>query len=258
MKSKINRNFYKTWVCLACLSNLILGIDTVAAKSGAKAHPIKKIDTTPNTRDDDIWAFTLESNTYRSTVYLSPVLDFSSKNGWDIQIASYNVPVYGGGAQNYEWDSYINLSKTFNINTQFKALLGTQNGTTLFASQRQLHNVEYALALYQPIPTANIHAGPYWANKAITTTTDVFAYTVGFGVELIKNKLAIQGDYFSGNSNVSGAIVNVIYRVLPKVQVYVGVGVPETDSGNEFYGTVGLSLFSKGSAEELDNSTVAQ
>ena len=257
-KSKITPNFYKKCFCLFCLSNLSFGLGTVAAKGRSKAHPIKKLDTTPNNRDVDVWGFTLESNTYRGTVYLSPVLDFSSKNGWDIQIASYNIPVYGGGAQNYEWDSYINISKTFDINAQFKALLGTQNGTTLFSTQRQFHNVEYALAIYQPISTANIHAGPYWANKALTTTTDVLAYTVGFGVELIKNKLAVQGDYFSGSNSVSGAIVNVFYQVRPKVQVYFGVGVPETDSGNEFYGTVGFSLFSKEIAEDVENSTVVQ
>ena len=253
-KSKITPNFYKKCFCLFCLSNLSFGLGTVAAKGSSKAHPIKKLDTTPNNSDVDVWGFTLESNTYRGTVYLSPVLDFSSKNGWDIQIASYNIPVYGGGAQNYEWDSYINISKTFDINAQFKALLGTQNGTTLFSTQRQFHNVEYAL----PISTANIHAGPYWANKALTTTTDVLAYTVGFGVELIKNKLAVQGDYFSGSNSVSGAIVNVFYQVRPKVQVYFGVGVPEADSGNEFYGTVGFSLFSKEIAEDVENSTVVQ
>jgi hypothetical protein len=187
-KPKINPNFYKKCFCLFCLSNLTLGLGSAAAKGGAKSHPIKKLDTTPNNRDTDVWGFTLETNMYRSTIYFSPVLDFSSKNGWDIQIASYNIPVYGGGAQNYEWDSYINLSKTFEINDQFKALLGTQNGTTLFSTHRQFHNVEYALAIYQPLLTANLHAGPYWANKALTTTTDVVGYTAGFSAELIKNK----------------------------------------------------------------------
>lgn len=257
-KPQINPNFYKKCFCLFCLSNLTLGLGSAAAKGGAKSHPIKKLDTTPNNRDTDVWGFTLEANMYRSTIYFSPVLDFSSKNGWDIQVASYNIPVYGGGAQNYEWDSYINLSKTFEINDQFKALLGTQNGTTLFSTHRQFHNVEYALAIYQPLLTANLHAGPYWANKALTTTTDVVGYTAGFSAELIKNKLAVQGDYFSGSNSVSGAVVNVFYAVLPKVQVYFGVGVPEKNSGNEFYGTVGFSLFSKAIDEEDSNSTVVQ
>lgn len=237
--------FYgRCWFAL-CLSGLVFATGTVEAKGSSKAHPVKKVDVTPNIRNEDVWTFTLESNTYQQTVYLNPVLDFSSRTGWDIQIASYNIPVYGGGAQNYEWDSYINLSKTFNISTQFKAIVGTQNGTTAFSSTRQHHNADYGLMIYQPIPTVNFHAGPYWANKALTVTTDYLGYTAGFSFEPIKNTLTVQGDYFSGSNNVSGAIVNVFYRFLPKVQVYVGVGVPETDSGNEFYGTVGFSLASK-------------
>ena len=237
-------DFYGRCLLALCLIGFVFATGTVEAK-GSRAHPIKKIDTTPNLRGEDVWTFTLESNTYRGTVYLNPVLDFSAKGGWDVQIASYNVPVYGGGAQNYEWDSYINMSKTFDLSARFKAIAGTQNGTTAFSASRQFHNVEYALAIYQPIPTANIHAGPYWANKALTVTTDVLGYTAGFSFEPVKNTITVQGDYFSGSNNVSGAIINVFYRFLPKAQVYVGVGVPETNSGNEFYGTVGFALASK-------------
>jgi hypothetical protein len=237
--------FFSKCLFALCLSGLIFTTATVEAKGGSKAHPIKKVDVTPNARNEDVWTFTLESNTYQQTVYLNPVLDFSSRNGWDIQIASYNIPVYGGGAQNFEWDSYINLSKTFDISTRFKAIAGTQNGTTAFSSVRQFHNVDYGLIVFQPIPALNFHAGSYWANKALTVTTDYLGYTAGFGFELIKNTLTVQGDYFSGSNNVSGAIVNVFYRFLPKAQIYVGVGVPETNSGNEFYGTVGFSLASK-------------
>jgi hypothetical protein len=226
-----------------CLSSLLF--TSLQTEAKGKAHPIRKIDTTPNIRNQDVWTFTLESNTYRGTVYLNPVLDFSSKDGWDIQIASYNIPVYGGGAQNFEWDSYINLSKTFDISKQFKAIIGTQNGTTALDQTHQLHNVEYGLIVYQPTPTSNIHAGSYWANKALTVTTDILGYTAGFSFEPVKNTITIQGDYFSGSNNVSGAIVNVWYRFVPQVQIYVGVGVPETNSGNEFYGTVGFSLASK-------------
>ncbi|MDD1613533.1 MAG: hypothetical protein LUP98_02640, partial [Methylococcaceae bacterium] len=120
-----------------------------------------------------------------------------------------------------------------------------QNGTTALNQIHQLHNVEYGLIIYQPMPTSNIHAGPYWANKALTVTTDVLGYTAGFSFEPVKNTITVQGDYFSGSSNVSGAIVNVWYRVVQPVQVYVGVGIPEHNSGNEFYGTVGFSLASK-------------
>lgn len=238
-------SFYSVCLLIVGASGFFGISSTAVAKEGKKAHPVKKVDVTPNPNDEGVWSFTLESNIYQSTVYLNPVLDYSSKDGWDIQIASYSIPVYGGGAQNYEWDSYINLSKTFDINESFKTLIGTQNGTTLFSAVRQWHNFNYGLLIYQPTPILNIHAGPYWADKNLTVTTDVLGYTVGFSYELIENSLSLQGDYFSGKSNVSGAIVNLFYHVLPNIQVYVGAGVPETNSGNEFYGTVGFSMASK-------------
>lgn len=212
------------------------------AKAGKKAHPVKKVDVRPNPVDNDVWSVTLESDIYQSTVYLSPAVDFSSTNGWDIQLAFYNIPVYGGGAQNYEWDSYLNLSKTFDINASFKALLGTQNGTTLFSGPRQWHNFDYGLLIYQPVSFLNLRAGPYLANKALSTTTTQVGYTAGFNLDLIKNTLLLQGDYFSGHSNVSGAVVNLLCQCFPQVQDYLGVGVPETNSGNEFYGIVGVSF----------------
>ncbi len=229
-----------------CYTLLCLSVPvSVLAKAGKKGHPTKKVDVRPNTNDNDVWTFALETDFYESTTYLSPTVDFSSTDGWDLQAAFYNIPINGGGAQNYEWDSYLNLSKTFNLNSQFKALAGLQNGTTLFSSNRQWHNFDYGLLIYQPFPFINLHAGPYWANKALATTTDVLGYTTGFSVAFNRNQWLFQGDYYSGHNNVSGAVVNLYYQVLPKAQLYMGVGVPETDSGNEFYGITGLSVSSQ-------------
>lgn len=208
----------------------------VFAKDSGKAHPVRKIDTTPNTDNSDVWAFTLESNTYADTVYLNPMLDFSSANGWDVQIASYNIPVYGGGAQNYEWDSYINLSRSFDINDRLKAVIGTQNGTAALGTQHKWHNIDYGVIAYQPLSFLGLRAGPYWADKELSVTTNVVGYTLGFNLNLSR-EFYIQADYFSGHSNVSGAVVNVWYYL-----AYAGIGVPETDSGNEFFGTVGFKL----------------
>lgn len=249
MRSLYNRLleliFFHKYLFLMCFLGILSTPQLAFSKEGKKAHPVKKVDVRPNDNDDDVWSFTLESNTYRSTVYLSPTLDFSSSDGWDVQLASYNIPVYRGGAQNYEWDSYINLSKTFDLTESFKALIGTQNGTTLFSTVRQWHNFDYSLLIFQPSSILNFHAGPYFADKALSVTTNQIGYTTGFSVDLIENVLLLQGDYFSGNSNVSGALINLFYRFLPKTQVYIGVGVPETNSGNEFFGNVGFSLTSK-------------
>jgi hypothetical protein len=236
---------FSRWLFTASLAWMIAVPTTVFAKDGKKSHPVKKVDVTPNTNDDGVWTFTLESNAYQSTVYLNPILDYSSTDGWDVQIASYSIPVYGGGAQNYEWDSYINLSKTFELNEDFKTLIGSQNGTTLFSNTRRWHNFDYGLLIYQATPALNLHAGPYWAGRALTTTSNEIGYTAGLSYEFIEDTLLLQGDYFSGSSSVSGAVVNLFYSILPNAQINVGVGVPETKSGNEFYGIVGFSVASK-------------
>jgi hypothetical protein len=241
--------YYGTLFQVLCLMSLLfaplMGAAKGAVKGGAKAHPFRKVDTTPNGQDGDVWTLTLESDTYLQTSYLSSILGFSSRNGWDIQIASYNIPVYGGGAQNYEWDSYINLSKTFEISRQFKAIVGSQNGTTLFSTSRQYHNIDYGLLAYLPTQSINLHAGPYWANKALTATTDYLGYTVGFSLDLIKDTITLQADFFSGSNNASGAVINLNYQVLPKAQIYIGAGIPTPNSGNQFYGIVGFTLSSR-------------
>ncbi len=214
----------------------------------AKGKAKIKVDTTPNSIDE-VLTGTVELNYYNintddpvNTLYVNPTLDYSASNGWDIQLASYNVAVVGGGAQNYQADTYINLSKTIQLPKSFLVTLGTQNGITLDSGSKALHNVDYGLLVYQPNKSINLHAGTFWANKALTTTTDYIGFTGGFSIEAMPNFLTFTGDYFSGSNNLSGAMVNTWFRVLPTIQVYFGVGVPETNSGNEFYGTVGFSV----------------
>ena len=227
-------------IIIFCLFVLSFNFN-VYAKGGGKGHHFRKLDTTPRDSESGTIAVTVESNIYQGTTYLSPVVDFSLNGGWNIQVASYNIPVRGGGAQNFEWDSYINVSKTFNISEKIKAIFGTQNGTTALTQTHRWHNSDYALLLYQFTPTSNIHGGPYFANKSLSATTNVIGYTAGFSFEAARN-ITIQGDYFSGSNNMSGAVLNVLYRLNKKTQAYVGIGIPETNSGNEFYGIIGVVL----------------
>ena len=216
----------------------------VNAKGKAKI----KVDTTPNLIDG-VLTGTVELNYYNinnddpvNTLYVNPTIDYSASNGWDFQLASYNIAVVGGGAQNYQADTYFNISKTIALPKYFLVTIGTQNGLAFDGNSKNLHNVDYGLLAYQPNKGFNLHAGTYWANKALTTTTDYLGFTGGFAMEALPNFLTFTGDYFSGSNNVSGAMVNTWFRVLPTTQVYFGVGVPETSSGNEFYGTVGFSV----------------
>ena len=214
----------------------------------AKGKAKIKVDTTPNPIDG-VLTGTVELNYYNintddpvNTLYVNPTIDYSAFNGWDVQLASYNVAVVGGGAQNYQADTYINISKTIPLPKNFLVTIGSQNGLAFDGNSKNLHNVDYELLAYQPSKVFNLHAGAFWANKALTTTTDYMGFTGGFAIEALPNFLTFTGDYFSGSNNLSGAMVNTWFRVLARTQGYFGVGVPETNSGNEFYGTVGFSV----------------
>ncbi|WP_347986882.1 hypothetical protein [Methylomonas sp. AM2-LC] len=217
----------------------------------AYAKGQRKIDTTPNAGEGE-WTFQVEQNYYHNpnqtspagnalpvdTYYINASLDYSFENGSDIQIATYNCPVAGGGAQNYQCDSYINLSQTLDITDDWQALIGSQNGT-VFSGPMKWHNADYALAVYQPDDTLNLHAGPYFVDKDLATTTNTVGYTGGLLIKYLES-WQLQADYFSGHNNISGANINVFWK-----QYYVGVGVPEHNSGNEFYGIVGFKAIFK-------------
>ncbi|MCX7102434.1 MAG: hypothetical protein NTX38_13375 [Methylobacter sp.] len=220
------------------------------AKSHKKDASLNKVDTTPNLEDTDVFTVTSEANLYQNSLYENFDIDFSSTNGWDVQLSSYNVPVYQDPNLDlpYQADTFINVSKTFKLNNSLNLIFGSQNGTYLAAKPTvtQWQNLDYSQVLWQVNSLISLRGGLYWANSIMSGTTDVLGYIPGFTVNLIEDKLTLQADYYSGQSNLSGAIVNLQYQASRYFQSYIGVGVPEQNSGNEFYGIVGFTLSSRG------------
>lgn len=230
------------------ISPLAHAVKSKSSKFHKKAS-LNKVDTTPNLQDTDIYTLTSEANLYQNSLYENFDIDFSSTGGWDIQLSTYNIPVYRDPniVQPYQADTFINVSKTFKINQSLGVIVGSQNGTFLSASSSpmQWQNLDYSLALYQINSFMSIRGGIYWANHIMSGTTDVLGYLPGITLNLIDNTLTLQADYYSGQSSLSGAVVNLQYQ-LKYFSTYIGIGVPETNSGNEFYGIFGFSLSSKG------------
>jgi hypothetical protein len=210
----------------------------VQAKGGHKMlRPSSILD------DDYKVTLTLESDTYNATEYLSPSVTLSTKNGWDIGFSSQNVTVWGGGAQNYENDTYFNLSKTFKIANRLYTTFGTQTGYVVSPFLNQVHAFDYWDNTYKPFNWINFHFGTYYANKNLSTTTEQIGYLTGFEVIFIPHVLKFNSDYFSGHTNVSGNVSTVTwYTPIKHFSLFSGVGVPEKNSGNEFYGIVGFNL----------------
>lgn len=52
-------------------------------------------------------------------------------------------------------------------------------------------------------------------------------------------------DYLSGHHALSGATANMLVNITSRLQMYLGVAVPERDTGNEFAGIVGFNWSNK-------------
>ncbi|MGZ4998406.1 MAG: hypothetical protein ACXV8J_11345, partial [Methylobacter sp.] len=64
-------------------------------------------------------------------------------------------------------------------------------------------------------------------------------------ITFIQDKLSLQMDYISGHHSLSGATVNMLLNITSHIQMYMGVAVPEHNTGNEFAGIVGFNLSTK-------------
>ena len=234
----------RQWFVVLVLGLVFLPVGVLAKGGKGKSHPVRHVDTTPNTDNSDVVSLQVEDNFYDisadyqtvQTHYLNATIDYSMVNGFDVQLATYNCPVSGGGAQNYECDSYLNLAYTYKINQDFNFTLGSQNGTVFQSSAMQWHTSSYGSLAYQAFSWLSLRVGPYWIDKSLSTTTNYLGYTTGFNLNFSQD-FYIQADYFSGSNNASGGTFSFYYKMF-----YVGLGVPEHNSGNEFYGIWGFKL----------------
>ncbi len=206
-----------------------------------------KLDTTPELKTD-VWTLQIEENYYHTTNaydtygkalpidtnYVNATIGYSFNFGLDAQVATYNCPLSGGSAQNFECDTYINIMQTINLRDQLNLILGTHNGT-VFNAPAQWHHVDFGVLSYTPIEGIEMHAGSYFVNSYLATLpVNVIGYTTGFVAKLTP-RFSVEADYFDGHNNLSGAQLNFFYK-----SYYVGVIIPETGTGNQYAGVAGL------------------
>ena len=129
--------FLKNFLLLTVISFLYGSMPPLAyavKNKSPKSHKkstLNKVDTTPNLQDTNVFTLTSEANQYQNALYENFDIDFSSTGGWDIQLSTYNVPVYRDSniAQPYQADTFINVSKTFKLTPSLGVIVGSQNET---------------------------------------------------------------------------------------------------------------------------------
>lgn len=220
----------------------------ISYSKGKGAKP-KIITREIGERDVDSWVFNSEINQYQDATYLNPSITYSSKYNLDISISSQNIPVWKNGVQTFQDDTYFILSKIFRLDNDNDLVIGSQNGYSLYSpdggkiSPGKMHQFYYSTHVTKVNDWLKVSGGSYYVNSALSTTTNYFGGTAGF--EAKWNDIIFKGDYVGGHTNISGAVLSIGYFLTNWFNPYVGISVPETKSGNEFYGIIGFTISDK-------------
>lgn len=189
---------------------------------------------------------TTELNIYQNSIYVNKFLEWESADELTIGIYFNNIPLdhQGKYRQTYIDDTYVGIGKWWGKRGELRFGISGQIGTQLpedgmRQTTRSLLAVTIAQVQYTFLNNFIVSIGPYWANPAMSTVGNYVGTAVNVGWKL-SNQLRIEGSWYSGKTNLSGAIINMYYSIFPDTDVYVGVQIPEANSGNEFAGNVGF------------------
>ena len=194
--------------------------------------------------DKGTWTYNTETNVYKSANYQNVSAGYASTNGWSGSLSVLNTQ-FTGANNHFMGNTFANIAKEFDLNETFALTVGSMNGVALVNNSRQQwFNYNYLDAQYQITPAFMLHGGTYFANKPLTGTSSQVGYLLGSEITFIKDRLALQIDYTSGQQSLSGTAVHLLLDITPVYQVYMGVFVPDPQSGYEYTGIVGFNVTS--------------
>jgi len=205
----------------------------------------RRLKVNPITEDEDAWMANAETDIYRVGSFENITLGYSARNGWDFSLSLVNSQILGPNKQ-FQGDIFFNIAKTFTINPVLSITVGSQNGIAVANQQPHLwFNYSFLDGRYDVTPWLLLHGGPYLANAALTGTARQVGFITGTEITFIPHQLSLQMDYVSGHQALSGATVNMLLNLTSHWQMYMGIYVPEQNSGNEFAGLIGFNLSTK-------------
>jgi hypothetical protein len=214
-------------------------------KQTQKQKQQRRLKINPITEDEDAWMANAETDVYRVGSFENITLGYSAKNGWDLNLLLVNSQILGSNKQ-FQGDMFFNIAKTFAINPVLSITVGLQNGIAVANQQPHLwFNYTFLDGRYDVTPWLLLHGGSYFANASLTGTARQVGFITGTEITFIPHQLSLQMDYVSGHQSLSGATVNMLLNLTPHWQMYMGVYVPEQNSGNEFAGLIGFNLSTK-------------
>jgi len=214
------------------------------SKEGSSTHHTPtphRIRVNPDFSGGSPLDFTSEINFYQGSIYTNEFLEYQTKDQWFFGLYVNNIPMITNiYKQTYSYDSYIGISKWFDVTKRIKIGMGTQSGTQLFSSKRTFLNFDYIQTQYEILPNLSIGAGAFYANDALTAQNKPWGASVSILYKIVPEKLWTEFNWYSGETNISGSVLNVVWRHDKDIKSYIGIQIPATNSGNEFAGNLGI------------------
>lgn len=210
---------------------LICFCSTVEAEelSRNKVNVTKVLKSSDDQKHNQL-GYTTELVVYEANAYFTPTISFTTPDKFNLSISS----------QNSTDNIFISASQFLKITNQFALILGGQLGYDFSADTQKFQSIEYLDLRIRPVNWLIFHVGPFYVNRAVSSTYDYVGLQTG--VEFNFKKMKLNFDYFGGHSMISGATATLTNKWSSYFNSYIGIGVPETNSNNEFYGIIGLNF----------------
>lgn len=160
--------------------------------------------------------FNAEVDRYQYADYLYSSVT-TSVNNWSFQVGEQNAPLSASDAT--VPFVYAGITKQLDLNELFNITIGAQAGS--YTNSFTFLNFDYAtFGINKQDYTLAI--GPYYGNKEITETFAKIGYIIVWNYNIFD--FSINGNYISGNNNMSGLAINVGYNINRYLQPYIGFG----------------------------------
>lgn len=215
-------------------------IDDAEARSKSRTTAHKQIDyLDPHSGGQWLSQFNVEVDRYMNADYFYTSLT-TSKNNWSLQLGGQNIPL-NTNTQALPY-LYTGVARQFDINPWLSVTAGSQIGS--YTNTFTFLNFDY-LSLGFTKNNLSFAVGPYYANKELTETFSKIGYTIVWSYSI--HGFSLNGNYISGDSNLSGLSANLGYNINRHLQPYLGFGdVAPNLSCNKcnqyYYMAIGLNL----------------
>jgi hypothetical protein len=172
-------------------------------------------------------------------------LDYGLSNQLEIGINLFNVDIQAtnGAFQN----SYVlfNFQKGFELTDNYKIGFGTESGFTPLTHKNTINlpsfsYIDSALDLEQ-WHLGKYYLGCYYANHAYNGSGDNFGVMAGIDYPIIKDKFDLMADILTGNSDISVAVLGMVFYLPHEWQLSLGAQLPAPSSHNEYGLVLGIT-----------------